>query len=160
MQKLLIANRGEIACRIMRSARSLGIATVAVYSEADAAARHVAEADEALPIGPAAAKESYLVAEKIIAAARESGADAIHPGYGFLAENAAFARAVEDGGLIWVGPTAENIAVMGDKERARTIAQGALSPSACPSSPAAPGSRQTTSPASTRLRRRSAIPCW
>ncbi len=125
MQKLLIANRGEIACRIMRSARSLGIATVAVYSEADAAARHVAEADEALPIGPAAAKESYLVAEKIIAAARESGADAIHPGYGFLAENAAFARAVEDGGLIWVGPTAENIAIMGDKERARTIAQGA-----------------------------------
>ena len=125
MQKLLIANRGEIACRIMRSARSLGIATVAVYSEADAAARHVAEADEALPIGPPAAKESYLVADKIIAAARESGADAIHPGYGFLAENPAFARAVEDAGLIWVGPTAESIAAMGDKERARTIAQGA-----------------------------------
>ena len=125
MQKLLIANRGEIACRIMRSARSLGIATVAVYSNADAGARHVAEADEALPIGPPAAKESYLVADKIIAAAQESGADAIHPGYGFLAENPAFARAVEDAGLNWVGPTAESIAAMGDKERARTIARDA-----------------------------------
>ena len=125
MQKLLIANRGEIACRIMRSARSLGIATVAVYSDADAEARHVAEADEALPIGPPAAKESYLVADKIIAAAQGSGADAIHPGYGFLAENPAFAQAVEDAGLVWVGPTAESIAAMGDKERARTIAREA-----------------------------------
>ena len=125
MQKLLIANRGEIACRIMRSARSLGIATVAVYSDADAEARHVAEADEALPIGPPAAKESYLVADRIIAAARESGADAIHPGYGFLAENPGFAQAVEDAGLVWVGPTAKSIAAMGDKERARTIARDA-----------------------------------
>ena len=137
MKKLLIANRGEIACRIMRSARTLGMATVAVYSEADAAARHVAQADEALPIGPAAAKESYLVAEKIIAAAQESGSDAIHPGYGFLAENAAFAQAVEDAGLVWVGPRADSIAAMGDKERARTIAGNA-------GLPVVPGSARLT----------------
>ncbi len=137
MKKLLIANRGEIACRIMRSARTLGMATVAVHSEADADARHVAEADEALPIGPAAAKESYLVAEKIIAAARESGSDAIHPGYGFLAENAAFAQAVEDAGLVWVGPRADSIAAMGDKERARTIARNA-------GLPVVPGSARLT----------------
>ena len=125
MKKLLIANRGEIACRIMRSARALGMGVVAVHSEADAAARHVAEADEALPIGPPAAKESYLVADRIIAAARRSGADGIHPGYGFLAENASFAQAVEDAGLVWVGPRADSIAAMGDKERARAIAHDA-----------------------------------
>ena len=137
MKKLLIANRGEIACRIMRSARALGLGVVAVYSEADADARHVAEADEALPIGPPAAKESYLVGDRIIAAARESGADGIHPGYGFLAENAAFAEAVEDAGLVWVGPRADSIAAMGDKERARTIARDA-------GLPVVPGSARLT----------------
>ena len=137
MKKLLIANRGEIACRIMRSARVLGLGVVAVYSDADADARHVAEADEALPIGPPAAKESYLVGDRIIAAARASGADGIHPGYGFLAENAAFAAAVEDAGLVWVGPRADSIAAMGDKERARTIARAA-------GLPVVPGSARLT----------------
>lgn len=125
MKKLLIANRGEIACRIIRSAKALGIATVAVHSEADANAKHVAEADEAIAIGPAQPKESYLVTEKVLAAAHESGADALHPGYGFLAENAAFAASVVDAGLTWVGPKAATITDMGDKERARLLAHGA-----------------------------------
>ena len=101
IQKLLIANRGEIACRIIRTARQMGIATVAVYSDADAKALHVRSADEAVHIGPSPAAESYLVGEKIIAAAKETGAEAIHPGYGFLSENAEFAQAVQDAGLIW-----------------------------------------------------------
>ena len=92
-KKILIANRGEIACRVMATARKMGIQTVAVYSEADKEARHVAMADEAVCIGPASSRESYLVADKIIAAAKQTGAQAIHPGYGFLSENAAFARA-------------------------------------------------------------------
>src|SRR5688500_16449167 len=101
---LLIANRGEIACRIIRTAREMGIRTVAVYSDADARALHVREADEAVHIGPSPARESYLVGAKIIAAAKDSGADAIHPGYGFLSENADFAQDVIDAGLVWVGP--------------------------------------------------------
>jgi 3-methylcrotonyl-CoA carboxylase alpha subunit len=98
IESLLIANRGEIACRIIRTAREMGIRTVAVYSDADAKAMHVRQADEAVHIGPSPARESYLVAEKIIAAAKATGAQAIHPGYGFLSENADFAQAVIDAG--------------------------------------------------------------
>jgi 3-methylcrotonyl-CoA carboxylase alpha subunit len=124
--KLLIANRGEIACRIIRTARSMGIATVAVYSDADARALHVRSADEAVHIGPSPAAESYLVGEKIIAAAKATGADAIHPGYGFLSENACFAQAVIDAGLLWVGPKPASIEAMGLKDAAkeRMIAAG------------------------------------
>ena len=104
IQSLLIANRGEIACRIIRTARAMGIRTVAVYSDADAKALHVRSADEAVHIGASPARESYLVGEKIIAAALATKAEAIHPGYGFLSENAEFAQAVIDAGLIWVGP--------------------------------------------------------
>src|SRR5262245_19036266 len=125
MKKVLIANRGEIACRAIRSCRALGLKTVAVYSEADGKALHVAEADEAQPIGPAPAKQSYLVADNILSAARASGADAVHPGYGFLAENSGFARAVAAAGLTWIGPTPDSIDDMGDKERARLLARAA-----------------------------------
>ena len=118
---LLIANRGEIACRIMRTARRLGIRTVAVYSDADAGALHVRMADEAVHIGPSPARESYLVGDKIIAAAKATGAEAIHPGYGFLSENADFAQAVIDAGLIWVGPKPASIRAMGLKDAAKTL---------------------------------------
>ena len=121
IQKLLIANRGEIACRIIRTARSMGIATVAVYSDADAKALHVRSADEAVHIGPSPAAESYLVGEKIIAAAKQTGAKAIHPGYGFLSENADFAQAVKDAGLIWVGAPPQSIRAMGLKDAAKKL---------------------------------------
>ena len=125
IQTLLIANRGEIACRVMRTARRLGIRTVAVYSQADADAPHVRMADEAVLLGPAPASESYLVADKIIAAARETGADAIHPGYGFLSENAAFAEACAANDIIFVGPPAEAIRAMGLKDRAKALMEEA-----------------------------------
>ncbi|MGS0757046.1 biotin carboxylase N-terminal domain-containing protein, partial [Roseateles sp. GG27B] len=102
--KILIANRGEIACRIIKTAQKMGIKTVAVYSEADKDARHVELADESVLLGPAPSRESYLVVDKIIAAAKQTGAQAIHPGYGFLSENAAFAERVEEEGLIFIGP--------------------------------------------------------
>ena len=123
--KLLIANRGEIACRIMRTAKAMGVATVAVYSDADAKALHVRSADEAVHIGPSPAAESYLVGAKIIAAAKQTGADAIHPGYGFLSENADFAQAVLDAGLIWVGPKPSSIRAMGLKDAAKQLMRSA-----------------------------------
>ncbi len=123
---VLIANRGEIACRVIRTARRMGLRTIAVYSDADATALHVKLADTAISIGPAPARESYLVPEKILAAAKESGAEAIHPGYGFLSENASFAQAVIDAGLIWIGPKPFAITAMGlkDQAKARMLAAG------------------------------------
>lgn len=125
IKSLLIANRGEIACRVIRTARRLGIRTVAVYSDADAKALHVREADEAVHIGPSPARESYLVGEKIIAAAKATGAEAIHPGYGFLSENAGFAQAVIDAGLVWVGPNPSSITAMGLKDAAKKLMDAA-----------------------------------
>ena len=118
---LLIANRGEIACRVIRTARRLGVRTVAVYSDADAKALHVRMAEEAVHIGPGPARESYLCGDKIIAAAKATGAEAIHPGYGFLSENADFAQAVIDAGLVWVGPKPDSIRAMGLKDAAKKL---------------------------------------
>src|SRR5690348_16385038 len=118
---VLVANRGEIARRVLRTARRLGIRTVAVYSEADAELPFVTEADEAVLIGPANPAQSYRNAEAILAAAKTTRAEAIHPGYGFLSENADFARAVQANGLVWIGPGPEAIAAMGDKINARNL---------------------------------------
>ena len=124
-QKILIANRGEIACRVIRTARAMGIATVAVYSDADAGAPHVRLADESVRLGPAPAAESYLKAELILAAAKATGADAIHPGYGFLSERESFALACAEAGVAFIGPPPNAIAAMGDKIESKKLAKAA-----------------------------------
>ncbi|MGE5145910.1 MAG: biotin carboxylase N-terminal domain-containing protein, partial [Candidatus Eiseniibacteriota bacterium] len=124
-KKILIANRGEIACRIMRTTRRMGIKSVAVYSEADRDALHVEMADEAVPIGKAPSAQSYLVAERIVEAALSTGAEAVHPGYGFLSEKGPFAEALAKAGIVFIGPPPAAIAAMGDKIESKKLAQKA-----------------------------------
>ena len=124
-KKILVANRGEIACRVMRTAKAMGIKTVAVYSDADVRSPHVLMADESVRLGPAPAAESYLKAELILLAAKETGADCIHPGYGFLSERESFARACAEAGIAFVGPPPAAIAAMGDKIESKKLAKAA-----------------------------------
>jgi propionyl-CoA carboxylase alpha chain len=124
-RKILIANRGEIACRIVKTARRMGIRTVAVYSDADRDALHVEMADEAVHIGPAPTAQSYLVIDRIVAACRATGAEAVHPGYGFLSEREAFAQALAEAGVVFIGPNVRAIAAMGDKIQSKKLATAA-----------------------------------
>src|SRR2546423_7750924 len=126
--KVLVANRGEIAIRVMRTLEEMGIGTVAIYSEPDRDALHVGLADEAYLVGPGPPNQSYLVVEKIIEVAQQAGAEAIHPGYGFLAENAAFAQACDDAGIVWIGPPPSAIEATGSKTRARETMRAAAVP--------------------------------
>src|SRR5262245_61760490 len=121
-KRILIANRGEVACRVIKTARRMGIATVAVYSDADRDALHVEMADEAVPIGPSPAAESYLVIEKIVDACKQTGAEAVHPGYGFLSEREAFPKALAAAGIVFIGPNPKAIAAMGDKIESKKAA--------------------------------------
>ncbi|HJS30685.1 MAG TPA: biotin carboxylase N-terminal domain-containing protein, partial [Alphaproteobacteria bacterium] len=120
--KILIANRGEIACRVIRTCRKMGIRSVAVYSDADADALHVREADEAVRIGPPPSAQSYLAIGAILKACRDTGAGAVHPGYGFLSENAAFAEALAEAGIVFIGPNIDAVAAMGDKIESKKLA--------------------------------------
>ena len=166
---VLIANRGEIALRILRACRELGLKTVAVHSDADRSLRHVELADRAICIGPAPSAKSYLAMEEILLAARHAGARAIHPGYGFLSENAGFARMVEDAGLVFIGPPSAAIATMGDKVAAKAAMRQAGVPCVPGSDGALPADRETivaiaadggpmkTSPASSTIRAKPAF---
>ena len=153
-ETVLVANRGEIAVRILRTLRSLGVRSVAVFSDADAVARHVRDADVAVRLGPAPAAESYLAIEKVVDAAVRAGAQAVHPGYGFLAENADFAQAVMDAGLTWIGPPPAAIEALGDKAKAKHIADRA-------NAPLAPGTKDPVADADeVELERMKATRSW
>src|SRR5262249_57765666 len=145
IRKVLVANRGEIARRVLRTLRSMSIASVAVYSDADAGAPHVAEADEAVRIGPAPSRESYLAIDRLLAAAAATGADAVHPGYGFLAENADFAARCAAAGLVFIGPPVSAIRVMGSKVESKRLMEAAGGPPG-PRGPRAGPARQGPRP--------------